>query len=102
MVNPMFVLHLDLTIKAGLLDSLEQAYCTAFVPALSAQEGFVRVELLRPTEGAGPLRMIIAFSDHAVQQRWVATDLHQDVWGQIERCCDAVSLSTYTPVAPCP
>jgi heme-degrading monooxygenase HmoA len=101
MVNTMFVLHLDLTVKAGLLDSLQQTYCTAFVPAISSQEGFARAELLRPIEGDGPLRLILAFEDRTLQQRWVATDLHQQVWGQIERCCDAVSLSAFTPAGPC-
>ena len=101
MVNTMFVLHLDLTVKASFEDRLERAYCTAFVPAISSQAGFAGVELLRPTEGGNALRLILAFEDRTLQQRWVATDLHQEVWGQIEQCCDGVSLSTYAPVGPC-
>jgi heme-degrading monooxygenase HmoA len=94
----MFVLHVDLAVKPGSQTDLEIAYRKVFFPAISVQVGFHSVGLLRPNEGGHSYRLTIAFSDHESQQGWVATDLHQEVWPQIESRCSGYSVNDYTAV----
>jgi Antibiotic biosynthesis monooxygenase len=45
----MFVLHIELKVKPGLQHTLEKTYLERFRAAISAQEGFSAVQLLRST-----------------------------------------------------
>ena len=95
----MFVLHVDLAVRPGSQQDLEAVYRSIFCPAISGQEGFHDVGLLRPSEGDDQMyRLTIAFTNQDFQQRWVATDLHQQVWPQIERRCSEYSVRYYAPV----
>jgi heme-degrading monooxygenase HmoA len=93
----MFVLHVAIKVKAGQSHSAEQVYGGAFTAAISAQEGFKGVQFLRPIEG-GQYLLSIAFENQPLQQQWVATDLHQQVWSRMEDHFDAYSITTYTEV----
>jgi heme-degrading monooxygenase HmoA len=94
----MFVLFVDMKIKPGSQQSLEKTYTETFRPAISVQEGFNGVELLRPNHDGDEYRLSIAFASHPLQQKWVATDLHQQVWPQIESHCADYSVRDYTSV----
>ncbi len=96
----MFVLHLEMKPKPGSQQALEKTYSEIFRPAISRQEGFSGVSLLRPNEdnGEGDYRLSIAFDDRALQQQWVATDLHQKVWPQMEDQCVNYSVKNYNAV----
>jgi heme-degrading monooxygenase HmoA len=93
----MFVLHLDMQVKPGSEPTLEQTFVTTFRPAISRQDGFRGVSLLRPSKN-GQYRLTIAFDTQPLQQKWVATDLHQQVWPQMEAHCSAYSLQHYNAV----
>jgi hypothetical protein len=56
------------------------------------------VELLRPNHDGGEYRLRIAFEVHALQKKWVASDLHQQVWPQIEGHCAGYSVKDYTSI----
>ena len=94
----MFVLHVDLVVKQESQQDIEAVYGTVFCPAISRQAGFHAVGLLRPDDGGNPYRLTIAFINREFQQQWVATDLHQEVWPQIESRCTGFSVSYYTAV----
>jgi heme-degrading monooxygenase HmoA len=94
----MFVLFVDMKIKPGSQQALEKTYTSIFRAAISKQEGFRGVELLRPNKDGGEYRLSIAFESHPLQKKWVANDLHQEVWPQIEAHCADYSVNDYTSV----
>jgi heme-degrading monooxygenase HmoA len=93
----MFVLHAGLEVKAGQEQALAKDYAGPFTAAISAQEGFRHVALLRPNDG-GDYVLTIAFESQALQQKWVATDLHQHVWSLMEAHLVGFTVKTYTTV----
>jgi len=94
----MFVLHVDLKVKAGSQKALEKTFNEIFRPAISRQEGFGGVSLLRPREDGQDYRLTIAFESQPLQQKWVATDLHQQVWPQMENHSAGYSINYYETV----
>jgi heme-degrading monooxygenase HmoA len=92
----MFVLHIDLKAKAGQQRDLEKTYLEKFRPAISAQEGFSAVQLLRSNEDDLNYRLALFFEDQASQQKWVATDLHQVVWPALADRCAEFSVHRYS------
>jgi heme-degrading monooxygenase HmoA len=93
----MFVLHVGITMKAGQAAAAEQVFAGPFSTAIRAQEGFVDAALLRPDDGGDHI-LSIAFENQSLQQKWVATDLHNDVWAQMEAHFDGYTLRTFTTV----
>lgn len=94
----MFVLHVELQVKPGAEQKLEKTYNETFRPAIAQQEGFRAVDLLRPLDGAKSYILTIRFDDRSMQQKWVGTDLHQQVWSQIESLCAGYTVQNYDPV----
>jgi heme-degrading monooxygenase HmoA len=94
----MFVLFVDIKLRPGSQQTLEKTYAEIFRPAITGQEGFRGVELLRSNHDGGEYRLSIAFESHALQKKWVATDLHQEVWPQMEGQCADYSVTDYTSV----
>jgi heme-degrading monooxygenase HmoA len=66
------------------------------VPAISDQEGFVGTKLLRPDAANTDYRLVIEFENQALQQKWVAAPLHQEVWPRVENYCANYVVKTYT------
>ncbi len=93
----MFVLHVAIKMKSGQGAAAEQVCNGPFRAAIAAQEGFMAVSLLRPDDGGDHI-LSIAFENQALQQKWVATDLHNQVWSQMEGHFDGYSLRTFTAV----
>ena len=91
----MFVLHVEIRPKPGSREALEKIYLESFLPAISRREGFVGVNLLRPALEDGDYRLSIAFDTQASQQRWVASEIHQQVWLQMESQCIEHSVTCY-------
>lgn len=83
----MFNVHVDLVVKPNSLAALKSIYKETFVDALSTQLGFIAVDLLQSCDDDSACRLIIVFENRDLQQTWVATKLHQQVWPQIEACC---------------
>jgi len=81
----MFVLNLDVSIKPGMDGRLLETYRGVFVPAISRQPGFVETKLMvSRTADSHTHRLTIVFEKEDKQQQWVGTDLHQQVWPQME------------------
>ena len=95
----MFVLHVDLKVKPGSEQDLENTFVGTFISAVSQQNGFRGVTLLCPFEGdVSDYRLSIAFDDRSCQQKWVATDLHQMIWPQMEGHCLTFSVKNFLSV----
>ncbi len=94
----MFVLFVEMRVKPGAEAALEKTYTEIFRPAISRQEGFRGVELLRPNHEGDQWRLRIAFESHALQKKWVGLDLHQEVWPQMENHFADYSVNDYTAV----
>jgi heme-degrading monooxygenase HmoA len=94
----MFVLHIELKTKPGLQQSLEKIYLDKFYPAISVQEGFNAAQLLRSNDHDTNYRLCLAFDRQASQQKWVATDLHQEVWPAIADQCADFSVLRFSTV----
>jgi heme-degrading monooxygenase HmoA len=93
----MSVLIVELHVRAGDESELERVFASAFRPAISAQPGFQEVMLMRP--GQGPRWLLeIRFVDEDSRLAWVATDLHQSVWPQIDVLCDRAVPEVFEPV----
>ena len=93
----MFVLHVAIQIKPGRDAAAGQVFNGPFSAAIRAQPGFRAASLLRPDDG-GDWILAIAFENQALQQAWVATDLHNQVWARMETHFDGCSLRTFTAV----
>jgi heme-degrading monooxygenase HmoA len=94
----MFVLHIELKTNPGLKESLEKIYLDKFYPAVSAQEGFNAAQLLRSNGHDTSYRLCLTFDHQASQQKWVATDLHQQVWPAIADQCADFSVQGFSTV----
>jgi hypothetical protein len=89
----MFVLHMDLSAKAGCQESLMSAYRDVLCPLIAQQPGFLGSALLVARSG-GSLhthRLVIAFEREDLQQEWVTTEHHDRAWQALEP-----TLSTYS------
>ena len=93
----MFVLFAGLEVKAGQEEALAKVYAGPFTAAISTQEGFRHVSLLRPNDG-GDYMLTIAFDSQALQQKWVATELHGQVWPLMESHLVEFTVKTYSSV----
>jgi heme-degrading monooxygenase HmoA len=91
-----FVLFVDIKVKPGADGDLKKTYTDTFRPAISKQEGFRGVELLQPNKQGEAWRLCIMFETHDLQKKWVALDLHQVVWSQMENHFSEYSVNDYT------
>lgn len=95
----MFVLHVDVSVKPGMTKALEVTYRDIFVPAISKQAGFSGTKLLRAiSPEAHSHRLVIVFESEALQKKWVATDLHQEVWPKMDANMSQFSVYYYETV----
>ena len=95
----MVTLHVDLQAKPGAGSALEQTFREAFRPAIRAQQGFVETALLHSDSEPDSYRLVIAFESEALRQKWVATDLHQQVWPMMEAHCAGYSVKIFSVLA---
>jgi heme-degrading monooxygenase HmoA len=94
----MFVLHVELKVKSGAQADLEKIFIERFYPAISKQGGFLAAQLLHSTDGDSNYRLCLSFDEQDSQQKWVATDLHQQVWPLVEDLCENYVVSGYTAI----
>jgi heme-degrading monooxygenase HmoA len=85
-------LHCDLDVAPDKEPDLVTTFHSVFAPAMSKQPGFVAVTLLKldsAKAGAAPAnashRLVISFDTEQQRLAWVATDIHQRVWPQMEK-----------------
>lgn len=77
-------LHVHATAAEGNAAAIEETFLKVFYPAVSRQPGFKHSNLLRIPGKPGEYLLTIAFESEDLRLRWVATDLHQEVWPQMQ------------------
>ena len=95
----MVVLHVDLQSKPAAGSALEQTFREAFRPALQAQPGFVETALLHSDSATDSYRLVIAFESEPLRLKWVATDLHQQVWPMMAAHCAGYAVQSFAVLA---
>jgi len=90
----MFVLHVRIKMKAGQAAAAEKVYAGPFKAAITAQPGFRDVQFLRP-DADGDYVLSIAFENQSLQQQWVKTDIHGEVWSQMEQNFEGYTVNTF-------
>ena len=93
----MFVLHVAIKVKPGREEDAQSVFTMPFKPAILAQPGFRGVEFLKPVDG-GEYVLAIQFENQAMQQKWVATDLHTQVWSQMEANFEGYTVKAYNTI----
>lgn len=91
------LLHVELQAREDAGDALVDTYRTIFRPAISQQEGFLGVRLLRPVDGRAH-RLVLEFFQEDQRLRWVASDLHLEMWPQIEPQCRSYNPDLFEEV----
>jgi heme-degrading monooxygenase HmoA len=92
-----FALHVAIKMKSGREEAAQGVFAGPFKAAISAQPGFNNVHFLKPLDG-GEYVLAIVFENQASQQKWVATDLHTQVWSQMEANFDGYTVKTYNTI----
>lgn len=101
------VLHCDLFLNSAKEKEMLSVWHNTFKQAISKQPGFVSVSLLKlrkENQGKAPAgasyRLTISFQTEEQRLTWVATDLHQKAWGQMEACLvgEKFNALLYDPV----
>ena len=93
----MFVLLVKVKMKAGQAAAAEKVFAGPFRAAITAQPGFRDVKFLRPSDD-GDYVLSIAFENQPLQQQWVKTDLHGEVWSQMEQNFEGYTVVTFDTV----
>lgn len=94
----MIELHIHLEPFAGKEGELESAFRDAFVPAISVQQGFRRVALLKARDALRRYQIHLAFDSEELRLKWVASREHQEAFPRIAALCQQVSWSGFDVV----
>jgi heme-degrading monooxygenase HmoA len=92
-----YVVVVDMVVRPGAEAELARVFSGPFKAAISSQEGFRSVQLLKPTDDVSYL-LVISFADQALQETWVGTDLHTEVWSAMEASFDTYSVRIFHTV----
>ena len=93
----MFVLLVKVKVKPGQAAAAEKVFAGPFRAAITAQPGFRDVKFLRPSDD-GDYVLSIAFENQPLQQQWVKTDLHGEVWALMEQNFEGYTVTTFNTI----
>ena len=93
----MFVLLVKVKMKAGQAAAAEKVFAGPFRAAITAQPGFRDIKFLRPSDD-GDYVLSIAFENQPLQQQWVKTDLHGEVWALMEQNFEGYTVTTFNTI----
>jgi heme-degrading monooxygenase HmoA len=84
-------LHVDLAVDPEKEQEMLEFFEQKFRPAAAQQPGFIDLRMLKlksALRGAAPpganYQFVLTFASEALRQKWVATDLHKQLWPIIE------------------
>ena len=88
----MIQVHVDLAIEAAKEQEMVRYFQTVFRPAAQKFRGYVDVRMLKLRAvpvGTAPAginyRFAITYESEELRQKWVASEIHQEVWGGMEK-----------------
>ena len=84
--------HVDLAIDPAKEEEMVRYFLTVFRPAAQKFRGYVDVRMLKlrgvPVGAAPPgldYRFALTYESEELRQKWVASEIHQEVWGAMEQ-----------------
>ena len=84
-------LHADLAVDPAKEQEMLEFFEQKFRPAAAQQPGYIDLKMLKlksALRGAAPpganYQFVLTFASEALRQKWVATDLHKQLWPIIE------------------
>jgi hypothetical protein len=84
-------LHADLAVDPAKEQEMLEFFEQKFRPAAARQPGYIDLKMLKlksTLRGAAPpgtnYQFVLTFSSEALRQKWVATELHKQLWPIIE------------------
>jgi heme-degrading monooxygenase HmoA len=84
-------LHADLAVDPAKEQEMLEFFEQKFRPAAAQQPGYIDLKMLKlksTLRGAAPpgtnYQFVLTFSSEALRQKWVATELHKQLWPIIE------------------
>lgn len=88
----MIQIHVDLSVDPAKEAQMLRYFETDFKPAAARFEGYQDVKIVklrkafvgRAPEGMN-YRFVLRYETEELRQKWIASDIHQEVWGVIER-----------------
>lgn len=85
-------LHLDLAVDPAKEQQMLHSFDTVFKPAAMTFPGYIDVRMLKlrsAVVGTAPpgvnYRFWLAYESEELRQRWVSSDVHARVWGELEK-----------------
>lgn len=98
----MVQVHVDLAVDAAKEQEMLRYFQTVFRPAATKFRGYLDVRMLKllsapvGTVPAGlNYRFSITYENEELRQKWVASEIHQEVWGGLEKM---LSTPNYTVI----
>jgi hypothetical protein len=87
----MIQIHVDLSVDPAKEKEMMQRFETDFKPAAAQFEGYLDVKIVKLRKafvGKAPAginhRFVLRYQSEELRQKWIASDIHQEVWGMIE------------------
>ena len=88
----MIQVHVDLAIDPAKEQEMVRYFTTVYRPAAMKFEGYVDLSMLKLSAvpvGTAPAginyRFSITYQNEELRQKWVNSDIHQEVWGALEK-----------------
>jgi heme-degrading monooxygenase HmoA len=88
----MIQVHVDLAVDSAKEQEMLRYFQTVFRPAAMNFRGYIDVRMLKlravpvgtPPAGIN-YRFAITYESEELRQKWVASEIHQEVWGEMEK-----------------
>ena len=85
-------LHVDLSVLPAKEKEMLQHFHNVFKPAASKMKGYINVDIVKlrsALTGSAPqgvnYRFVLLYESEELRQKWIASDVHQQVWPPIEK-----------------
>ena len=94
----MVELHIYLEPHPEKEQELVDAFFNLFVPAISIQEGFVSVCLLKPHDSLRGHVISLRFESEELRQKWATSKEHENAFPKVAALCCSVSWRNHNVV----
>ena len=89
----MIQVHVDMAIDPAKEQEMLRYFQNTFRPAAQKFRGYLDVRMLKlravpvgtPPPAGINYRFVITYESEELRQKWVAAEIHQEVWGEMEK-----------------
>jgi len=88
----MIQIHVDLSVDPAKEAQMLRDFQTLFKPAAAQFAGYIDVKIVKLRKafvGQAPegmnYRFVLRYENEELRQKWITSDIHQEVWGIIEQ-----------------